>query len=287
MSTQIYDSRFVEIARTLTERGAIDRDLARAFGVHVQTIRDWKHAYPDFAAATKLSREQMLRATEASLFKRATGYSFESERVFCSPKDGTITRVAAIEHVPPCDRAMRFWLETRRPETWGPPAGQQPGETLEELLAEFTRSRAFLASHWTTEPTGLVQDRPDPAIAEQAPEAEQTSGSEDEEEEASADPLADPRLWSATPEPVDAPLPPAPGKSAYHSSFAARARALAAHGALDRDLARAFEVHPSTIQRWKLSHPAFAQAVTLGKDVADDAVEQALFSKANGYSYSS
>ena len=51
---------------------------------------------------------------ERSLYSRAVGYSFNSEKIFCN-KDGEVTRVPIVEHVPPDVTAQIFWLKNRKP----------------------------------------------------------------------------------------------------------------------------------------------------------------------------
>ena len=47
----------------------------------------------------------------------STGYSFKSEKIFCN-KDGEVTRVPIVEHVPPDVTAQIFWLKNRDPKRW-------------------------------------------------------------------------------------------------------------------------------------------------------------------------
>ena len=54
---------------------------------------------------------------ERSLYSRAVGYSFNSEKIFCN-KDGEVTRVPIVEHVPPDVTAQIFWLKNRDPAHW-------------------------------------------------------------------------------------------------------------------------------------------------------------------------
>jgi hypothetical protein len=54
---------------------------------------------------------------ERSLYNRAVGYSFNSEKIFCN-KDGEVTRVPIVEHVPPDVTAQIFWLKNRDPARW-------------------------------------------------------------------------------------------------------------------------------------------------------------------------
>ena len=56
-------------------------------------------------------------------------------------------------------------------------------------------------------------------------------------------------------------------------------------GATNDDLAGCFEVAGSTIDEWIATIPEFAEGVRQGRDVADAAVVQKLYSRAMGYSY--
>jgi hypothetical protein len=56
-------------------------------------------------------------------------------------------------------------------------------------------------------------------------------------------------------------------------------------GATNDDLAGCFEVARSTIDQWLATIPEFAEGVRQGRDVADAAVVEKLYSRAMGYSY--
>ena len=71
--------------------------------------------------------------------------------------------------------------------------------------------------------------------------------------------------------------------TAFDKAYVSVAKKLAEMGATDLDLSQAFGVDVRTIYRWKLEHPAFAEALTIGKDVADKMVENSLFKRAVGY----
>jgi hypothetical protein len=60
---------------------------------------------------------------------------------------------------------------------------------------------------------------------------------------------------------------------------------LCERGATNGQLARFFNVSVSTIWLWRLANEDFSNAVQLGKKVADDRIEQALFDRAAGYDY--
>lgn len=72
---------------------------------------------------------------------------------------------------------------------------------------------------------------------------------------------------------------------AYKPAFAEQAQKLCRLGATDLELADFFEVDVRTIYRWKHAHEAFCQAVTCGKEAADDRVERALYNRAVGYTH--
>ena len=293
-----YSPALVEIARTLAGRGALDRDLAAAFGVHLKTIHDWKLRHPDFAEAVRLGKEAADDAVEHALFRKATGYSFESERVFC--RNGAIVRVPVTEHVAPSDRAAIFWLTARMPERWGKQtaAAGPRGEGLAslDLRQALIEAKARLA-YWRARLGEPALDGDD----------DEYDGAEPGEQPDTATALddADPLLHldggggngcgdgegaaagRADPLPgLPGPAAAAPGRgSKYDPAFVALARTLAERGALDRDLARAFGVNLSTLRQWTLRHAGFGAAVRLGKAVADEAVERALFARATGLSY--
>lgn len=75
--------------------------------------------------------------------------------------------------------------------------------------------------------------------------------------------------------------------ASYKTEYAAQAAKLCALGATDFELADFFGVDTRTIYRWKNTQSDFCQAVTCGKDLADERVERALFNRAVGYSFES
>jgi hypothetical protein len=71
--------------------------------------------------------------------------------------------------------------------------------------------------------------------------------------------------------------------SKFKAEFVEQARKLAALGATDRDAAEFFGVNEATLHRWKHTQPEFCEALKVGKDAADQRVEQSLYRKAVGY----
>lgn len=73
--------------------------------------------------------------------------------------------------------------------------------------------------------------------------------------------------------------------SKFKPEFLDQARKLAQLGATDREIGDFFGVDERTINRWKADHPAFCQSLKVGKEGADNRVEQALYRRALGYSH--
>jgi hypothetical protein len=74
-------------------------------------------------------------------------------------------------------------------------------------------------------------------------------------------------------------------KSTFLKQYVDIAHRMAYLGATDRDLAAAFNCSITTIWDWKVLHPAFGEALKLGKKEADERVERSLYHRAVGYSY--
>lgn len=71
--------------------------------------------------------------------------------------------------------------------------------------------------------------------------------------------------------------------SKFKPEFVEQAHKLAALGATDREVAEFFGVEERTLHRWKHEHEEFCQSLKVGKDEADDRVEQSLYRRAVGY----
>ena len=89
-------------ARELGLSGAADFEVAQHFGVPTPTISNWKRRHPEFAAALRSGKDIADGLVEASLYHKARGYSYKSEKNLVV--DGKVERVPTIEHVPPTPR---------------------------------------------------------------------------------------------------------------------------------------------------------------------------------------
>jgi hypothetical protein len=96
--------------------GATDFEAAEALGIDDRTLRLWKARDPAFAKALTISKDIADGKIEATLYHKARGYTFRSEKIF--QHEGAIIRAETLEHVPPSDTAMIFWLKNRQRDKW-------------------------------------------------------------------------------------------------------------------------------------------------------------------------
>lgn len=130
-----FKPEYVTQAAKLCQLGATDRELADFFGVAESTVSVWKIQFPEFSEALKLGKQFTDARVEQSLYRRAVGYSFDSEKIFCSKTEG-IVRTPCVEHVAPDVTACIFWLKNRKPAEWRDvKAHEHSGKvTLEQLI---------------------------------------------------------------------------------------------------------------------------------------------------------
>src|SRR6185312_10687690 len=111
-----FKPEYSEQAKKLCVLGATDVEIADFFGVAPSTLYVWKNTYPEFSEALKSGKDEADERVERSLYHKAIGYSFDSEKVFMFK--GEIIRTPFREHVPPSDTACIFWLKNRRQNEW-------------------------------------------------------------------------------------------------------------------------------------------------------------------------
>lgn len=111
-----YKKTFAEQTAKLCLLGATNEDLADFFHVSIRTVIRWMTEHEEFCHAVKEAKDVADARVERSLYQRAVGYTFDSEKIF-NGKDG-IVRTDTREHVPPDVTAQIFWLKNRRKEQW-------------------------------------------------------------------------------------------------------------------------------------------------------------------------
>lgn len=122
--------------------GAEDQELARFFGVPIDTLGEWLVAVPEFAIAVHAGRTLADAEVADRLWRRAVGYSHQAVRIFSH--QGNALEVPYTEHFPPDTSACLFWLKSRQPDRWRERVEhdhQAVAEMLEALDAAGERAR--------------------------------------------------------------------------------------------------------------------------------------------------
>lgn len=111
-----YDTKFDRQAKRLALLGCTNKELAEFFGVVERTINRWLKDHESFCQAVKAGRMGADAKVANSLFKRATGYTYPSEKIFQS--EGVIIRAPFKAVVLPDPGAAMNWLKNRQPDKW-------------------------------------------------------------------------------------------------------------------------------------------------------------------------
>lgn len=102
----------------MAKLGATDREIAEELGIAERTLHRWKHTHKDLCQSLKLGKDEADARVEQSLYRRATGYTYDSEKLFAPAGTRKVLRAAIIEHVPPDVTACIFWLKNRKRAEW-------------------------------------------------------------------------------------------------------------------------------------------------------------------------
>lgn len=94
--------------------GATMFEIAQALGVGMSSLHRWAAIHEDFRKVLYCEGHDAFDdRLERTLAERASGYSYETEKVFSNGE-----RVKVIEHIPPDMGAIKMWLGTRRRNKW-------------------------------------------------------------------------------------------------------------------------------------------------------------------------
>lgn len=111
-----YQPIFANIAKVMCQNGAAYWQLALAFQVDENTIREWTRTYKDFAAGCKYGMNFADDTVERSLYELAVGYEHRDVKIF--RYKGQVIYAPYTKHVVASVPACIFWLINRRPEEW-------------------------------------------------------------------------------------------------------------------------------------------------------------------------
>lgn len=111
-----YSTDLDEQARKLCLLGATDPELADFFGVHLDTIAEWKRVHESFSYALKSGKDQADANVADRLYQRAMGY--EHPDIHITAYQGEITETPVTKVYAPDPTAAIFWLKNRQRARW-------------------------------------------------------------------------------------------------------------------------------------------------------------------------
>lgn len=131
---------------SLAKEGKTDVEISHIIGIHPNTLGYWKGKYKDFLWALKEAKADADELVRASLFRRATGYYHDEEKIFFF--QGNVKRVKSVKHYPPDTTAAIFWLKNRQPKEWRDtynitPTGPTPGTSKKKTYEEFCETAGY------------------------------------------------------------------------------------------------------------------------------------------------
>lgn len=132
-----YNADYARLAYEVMLIGATIVDLAKIIGINADTIYSWQKTFPEFSESIRRGRDIFdSDKVEHSLLQKALGYNYDRIKYKLIlpplPEHPTQKQIDSAEktaiavpiqkttkHVPPSDKAIRFWLINRHPERWG------------------------------------------------------------------------------------------------------------------------------------------------------------------------
>lgn len=132
----------------LAKDGKTDEQISHIIGICPKTFDNWKGRYADFLRSLKEAKAEADELVKASLFRRATGYYHNEEKIFYNSKSNTVVRVDTVKHYPPDTGAAIFWLKNRQPKEWREsfqvtPPGPSPATNRKKTFPEFCEAAGY------------------------------------------------------------------------------------------------------------------------------------------------
>lgn len=111
-----FNEKSKETILRLIKDGRTEDEIADVIGVCRKTLANWKGKHPELLHAVRESRLVADDLVEASLYRRALGYSHPEEKAF--QYEGCVITHETTKHYPPDTQAAMFWLRNRQPKRW-------------------------------------------------------------------------------------------------------------------------------------------------------------------------
>jgi hypothetical protein len=138
----LYQERYAEEGRKLCELGATDAQMADFWGVHENTINNWKRAHPEFAQEIRLGKMCADALVAEAAYSRAIGYSHPAVKILLH--QGKPVVVDYTKYYPPDTRACIFWLTNRQPELWKDVKAREVANTNRDVYRSLEEERRLV-----------------------------------------------------------------------------------------------------------------------------------------------
>ncbi len=143
-----YEDSWPEIAEGYARRGLSDADIAKNFGISVNTFYVYMKKYDEFSKAIQRGKRPANIIVENALYKRCTGYTFdEVKKRHYVDETGKkrVEHTVTTKEVIPDINAIRFWLTNREPEMWKNfreevVSGENSDEKIKEQLQSYFKA---------------------------------------------------------------------------------------------------------------------------------------------------
>jgi transposase len=160
-----FKPEYIEQARKICQFGHTDPELAEFFGVHLQTINNWKRKYPEFLYALKAGKEAANARVERSLYERGLGYNYDAVKVFMPAGSKQPVVVHYQEHVPADVGAAFIWLKNRDPDRW------RDVQNVEHVLGKYIISdKPMTLEEWASARATVVNEVIDDSVTPEIPQ---------------------------------------------------------------------------------------------------------------------
>lgn len=154
-----YDEEKLRQACLYAKLGATDAEIAEGLGMDVSTIYRWYRQFPEFCEAVNASKDQQNSLVARSLYQRARGYSYKTEKVFSNG-----FRAEVYEHIPADVGAALNWLYNRDPDRWKKsgevqivvPVGDEQGTLLNPRDAALAALALFNEAQYAPAAAGVL-----------------------------------------------------------------------------------------------------------------------------------
>lgn len=117
----VYREEFVQQAYiACTDGGFTNRNLAKLFGVHINTIINWIREIKEFGDAVRKGKDEYDSAKiEKALNRRALGFRYTETIKEVDSENAALAVTKTIrKFIPPDTKACEIWLCNRNPARW-------------------------------------------------------------------------------------------------------------------------------------------------------------------------